>query len=164
MRASEVLAAVRAHHSTAAIVSEVSILDEYGQQTTTRDAPVPTMRRIDALMFDNLIRTAIEIKVDLADVKRETWQKVQPWRRVCHRFVYVVPAGLIDVPPVYGAGLWWVHDDGRIEVKRKAKVSRTPEPLPQRVVQVLAYRAVGKTTIGPGKDDKNLVMEVTGDE
>jgi hypothetical protein len=147
MKAVDVLAAVRAHHSTSAIVAEVTIIDDYGQQTTNSDAPVPTSRRIDALMFDNLIRTAIEIKVDLADVKRETWQKVTPWWRVCHRFVYAVPAGLIEHPPIFGTGLWWVHDDGRIEVKRKARVSRTPEPLPQRVVQVLAYRAVGKSTI-----------------
>lgn len=145
--AKEVLEALRRHHPTAALVGEITVLDEYGQENHRAEAPMPITRRIDALMFDNLIRTAIEIKVDVADVKRETWQKVQPWWRVCHRFVYAVPAGLIDLPPIYGTGLWWVHDDGRVEVKRKARVSRTPEPLPQRVVQVLAYRAVNKTTI-----------------
>lgn len=150
MRASDVLDALREHHSRAALVAEVTILDAYGLDDPDFKAltgEVPRTRRIDALMFDNLIRTAIEIKVDRADVKRETWQKVAPWWRVCHRFVYAVPAGLIDHPPVYGTGLWWVHDDGRVEVKRNARVSKTPEPLPQRVVQTLAYRSVGKSTI-----------------
>jgi len=147
MSACEVLAALRVHHSTAALVSEVTILDAAGMESHSPDTPRPMTRRIDALMFQNLIRTAIEIKVDVADVKRESWQKVQPWWRVCHRFVYAVPAGLIDFPPIHGTGLWWVHEDGRVEVKRKARVSHTPEPLPQRVVQNLAYRSLGKSTI-----------------
>lgn len=136
-----VLAALRKHHSGAAIVPEVTIFDEAGRLLSTPENPVPTIRRIDALMFDSLLRTAIEIKVTVADAKRETWQKVWPWMRVTHRFVYAVPAGLIDLPPVHGCGLWWVHPDSRVEVKRRTKINHAPEPLPQHVVQTLAYRA-----------------------
>lgn len=147
--AADVLAALRAHHKGAAIVPEVTISDEAGRLLSTRENRMPTTRRIDALMFDSLLRTAIEIKVSAADVKRDTWQKVWPWMRVTHRFVYAVPAGLIDAPPVYGCGLWWVHPSGLVEVKRRAKVSHTPEPLPQQVVQTLAYRACGRQSISP---------------
>lgn len=43
--------------------------------------------------------------------------------------------------PVSVAGLWWVHGDGTVEVKKKAQVRRYPEPLPQKVVQAVAWRA-----------------------
>lgn len=145
--AADVLDAIRAHHKGAAIVPEITIADEEGRLASTAENPLPANRRIDALMFDSLLRTAIEIKVSVADAKRDTWQKVWPWMRVTHRFVYAVPAGLIDVPPVYGAGLWWVHPSGMVEVKRRTKVRPTPEPLPQQVVQTLAYRACGRTSI-----------------
>lgn len=152
--AAEVLAALRIHHNTAALVPEVVIQDDYPNWAELPQGHgEPFTRRIDALMFDALERTAIEIKVSKADAARETWQKVQPWRRVCHRFVYAVPAGLIEHPPIYGCGLWWIHEPtaiyplGQVEVKRKATVSKTPEPLPQHVVQALAYRAVGQQII-----------------
>ena len=45
-------------------------------------------------MIDEQIRTAIEIKVDRADAKRETWAKIRPWKRVTHRFLYAVPEPL----------------------------------------------------------------------
>lgn len=150
MNAADVLAALRKHHRDAALVPEVVIHDDY---PTWAELPYghgqPYTRRIDALMFDSLERTAIEIKVSKADAARETWEKVQPWRRVCHRFVYAVPAGLIEHPPVYGCGLWWIHDPtamhphGRVEVRRRVSINKTPEPLPQHVIQALAYRAVG---------------------
>jgi hypothetical protein len=149
LTAGDVLDALRSHHKGAALVPEVVISDEDGRMTSTAENRLPTTRRIDALMFDSLLRTAIEVKVSVADAKRDTWQKVWPWMRVTHRFVYAVPAGLIEHPPVYGCGLWWVHPSGRVEVKRKAKVSHTPEPLPQQVVQALAYRACGRTSISP---------------
>src|SRR5699024_2815974 len=53
-------------------------------------------RRIDALMFDGPQRTAVEIKTNRQDVKRETFSKTAPFKRIAHRFVYAVPAGLID--------------------------------------------------------------------
>jgi len=149
MTAREVLEALLEHHKRAALVPELTISDETARAYATPENPIPTSRRIDALMFQQLERTAIEIKVSVADAKRETWQKVWPWMRVCHRFVYAVPAGLLDAPPVYGAGLWWVHPDGRVEVRRRCKINTTPEPLPQSVVQTLAYRIAGRSTIEP---------------
>ncbi|MFJ3393938.1 hypothetical protein [Leifsonia aquatica] len=147
MKATDIMDALRAHYRKAALVPELTITDESAVQNYF-DLPAEerdkTSRRIDALMFTQLQRTAIEVKVSIADAKRESWAKVRPWTRVTHRFVYAVPAGLIDHPPVYGMGLLWVHDDGRVEVHRKARINPYPEPLPQHVVQTLAYRATGR--------------------
>ncbi|SKM38880.1 Uncharacterised protein [Mycobacteroides abscessus subsp. massiliense] len=154
MNAADVLAALRKHHRDAALVPEVVIHDDHPIWAELPDGHgQPYTRRIDALMFDSLERTAIEIKVSKADAAKETWEKVQPWRRVCHRFVYAVPAGLIEHPPVYGCGLWWIHDPtpmyphGRVEVRRKVSINKTPEQLPQHVIQALAYRAAGVASI-----------------
>lgn len=94
-------------------------------------------------MIDKQIRTAIEIKVDRADAKRETWAKIRPWKRVTHRFLYAVPEGLIDTSPVIDAsiGIVWVRADGTIEWRRKCKINHVPEPLPGIVVERLARRA-----------------------
>lgn len=142
MIASEVLAAIRIAYPQVALVPEVTIYDEIARATERIEGEhMPVTRRIDALMFSTLQRTAIEVKVSKADASRETWEKVRPWMACTHRFVYVVPAELIEHPPVYGAGLWWVHANGRVEVRRKASINHYPEPLPQGVVQNLAYRA-----------------------
>ncbi|MCV7230693.1 hypothetical protein [Mycolicibacterium komossense] len=153
MNAAEVLAALRSHHNTSALIPEVVIQDDYPVWAELENGHgKPYTRRIDALMFDagSNQRTAIEIKVSRSDVQRETWNKVQPWRRVVHRFIYAVPAGLIERPPIYGCGLWWVHDPdppyypcGRVEVRKKAVIQRFPEPLPQHVIRSLAFRAAG---------------------
>lgn len=147
MTAAEVLALVTRHHADAAIVPEVELtVDELHRGTyddTNANGHAHHHRRIDGLMFHQLQRTAIEVKVTRADAARDTYAKVDPWRRITHRFVYAVPAGLIDHPPVYGMGVWWVHPDGRVVVHRKATTNRYPEPLPQHVVQTLAYRATG---------------------
>lgn len=145
--ADDVLEALRRKHNRAALVPEVTISDRWADAGMIDGDPIDHLpiyhRRIDVLMFETRIRTAIEIKVTRADVKRETYRKVWPWRQVVHRFYYAVPAGLIDHPPIGGCGLWWVHADGRIEVRAKAVINHTPEPLPQQVVQALAYRAAG---------------------
>jgi hypothetical protein len=91
-------------------------------------------------MFQTLVRTAIEIKVSEADFNRDTWEKRRAWQRVCHRFVYVVPADLPVLAP-WKCGLWRVGPDGRVVVAQRATVNLSPEPLPQAVVQTLAYRA-----------------------
>lgn len=164
MTAHEVLTLVTRHHNEAAIVPEVTLavdaLHRESYDDTNANGHAHYERRIDALMFHNLQRTAIEVKVSRTDAARDTYAKVDPWRRVTHRFVYAVPAGLIDTPPVYGAGLWWVHPDGRVEVKRKCQTNRYPEPLPQRVVQTLAYRATGGPR-GSAARQEALVAEVT---
>lgn len=158
MTAAEVLALVRRHHSDAAIVPEVQIDIGELHRDLYRDTDGSNhhFRRIDGLMFHSLQRTAIEVKVSREDVKRETYAKTAPWRAVTHRFVYAVPAGLIDPQNMawvgdgmYGCGIWWVHPDGRVEVKRRAITNKHPEPLPQQVIQRLAYRAAGVPLIRP---------------
>lgn len=105
----------------------------------------PLKRRIDALMFSpDGMRTAIEIKVDVADAQRESWAKIRPWMMVVHRYVYAVPAGLIDRPPVGAdqrSGLVWVYPDGRVEWKKKCKINHSPEALPQLTMFNMAWRA-----------------------
>lgn len=146
-----ILAAIRAKYSDAAIVPELTIEDFDLPDT---EAPVENLyhhggprpeghsysRRIDALMWESLVRTAIEIKISKADFNRDTYWKRRMWQRHCHRFVYAVPHDL-DVMSPHGCGLWLVHPNGRIEVRKKATISKTPDPLPQTVVQRLAYRA-----------------------
>ena len=89
-------------------------------------------------------RTAIEVKADAPDAGRESWAKIRPWMMVARRFVYAVPAGLIDRPPVGAdqrSGLAWVHNGGRVEWKRKRKINHSPEALPQLTMFNLAWRA-----------------------
>jgi len=145
------LDAIRANHARAAVVPEVTIEDydlpDTGMVTDSMFMPGAAApeghkynRRIDALMFQSLIRTAIEIKVTKADFNRDTYWKRRAWQQVTHRFVYVVPAEL-DVMAPHGCGLWKVDERGAITVVKKAILNKSPEPLPQTVVQRLAYRA-----------------------
>lgn len=143
MDAAFILDAIRRKHPDAAIVAEVVMSDpayDAGGGKVT-DEKVTPVRRIDALMFQSLVRTAIEIKTSTADFRRDTWAKRRPWFNVTHRFIYVVPARLGLMPP-HNCGMWWVHEDGSITIAKKAKVNPAPEPLPQQVVQSLAYRAM----------------------
>lgn len=146
LTANDVLAAIRRHHSSCAVVPEISINDLYSKEQPEGRREV-YLRRIDALMFDSGQRTAIEIKVDRHDLlHNETWYKTAPWREVTHRFVYAVPAGLADFHEIdthWYCGLWWIHPDGKLEVRRKARINKYPEPLPNAVIQRLAYRAAG---------------------
>lgn len=144
MNAGDILDALRKAWPTAAIVPELTISDEH--ELANLYAPEghdSLRRRIDALMIDKQIRTAIEIKVSRADAGRETWAKIRPWKRVTHRFLYAVPAGLIETSPVIDAsiGVVWVHADGSIEWRRKCKINHVPEPLPGLVVENIAHRA-----------------------
>ena len=140
MTVDEIFKALEAHFDKAAIVRELTIDDEAELSRVDGDRG-PWRRRCDALMFNGMERTVFEIKISAEDAKRESWRKIRPWERVVHRYVYVVPAGLISVPPVSGCGLIWVHDDGKIEWKRKCSVNRFPEPLPQKVIVNIAFRA-----------------------
>lgn len=142
MDAAFILDAIRRKYPDAAIVPEVVMDDpayDAGGNKVSENTVTP-QRRIDALMFQSLVRTGIEIKTSVADFRRDTWEKRRPWFNVVHRFVYVVPAYL-NVTAPHNCGLWWVHPDGSIAVAKKAKVSHTPENLPQQVIQGLAYRA-----------------------
>lgn len=154
MDADFILDAISRKYPAAAIVPELSIEDQLpfdtGEPTDKMFMPlqptpeeVASLRRIDALMFQTLERTAIEIKVTRDDFYRDTYWKRRAWQEVTHRFVYAVPYDLPVTSP-HGCGLWHVHDDGNITVAKKAIINRTPEGLPQRVIQRLAYRASRK--------------------
>lgn len=106
MNAEDILNALRHHYPTAAFVPELTINDEQSLADYYEQGEHEAFtRRIDALMFDKRIRTAIEIKVDRADVKRESLAKVRAWRQVTHRFFYATPAGLIDSPPIMSGSI-----------------------------------------------------------
>ena len=149
--ARRLLEAVRAKYPEAAIVPELTIEDfdlpDTGEPTThlgmsgmERPDGHRYNRRIDALMFQSLLRTAIEVKISREDFLRDTYWKRRAWQAVTHRFVYVVPEGL-DVMSPHGCGLWTVDESGQITVVKRAIISRTPDPLPQAVIQRIAYRA-----------------------
>jgi hypothetical protein len=150
VNASDVLAAIRAANPGQAIVHEVVIHDSLWSE---RDGLSKPIRRIDALMFHSLQRTAIEIKVSKADLIRDTYRKRAPWAAVTHRFIYAMPLELFESITnwgqlytdtgfdIYGCGVWTVDEAGRVKTARKAIVNHHPEPLPQQVVQSLAYRA-----------------------
>jgi len=153
MNAADIIAAIRSKYPTAALVPELTIEDydlpDTGAPTEAMYMPAGARpeghkysRRIDALMFESLIRTAVEVKVTKADFNRDHYWKRRAWQRVTHRFIYAVPAGL-DVVAPHGCGQWAIDDAGRITVVKKAIVNRVPEPLPQTVIQRLAYRAGG---------------------
>ena len=147
MSAGDVLDALEKAWKESALVRERTITDtrELYRELEKGEKHGPLKRRIDALMFSpDGMRTAIEVKVDVADAGRESWAKIRPWMMVAHRFVYAVPAGLIDRPPVGAdqrSGLVWVYPDGRVEWKRKCKINHSPEALPQLTVFNLAWRA-----------------------
>lgn len=148
-----ILSAIRAKYPTAAVVPEITI-EDYDLPDSGREVEHVFMRgqaapeghkysrRIDALMFESLMRTAVEIKVTRADFMRDTYWKRRAWQNVTHRFIYVVPHDL-DVMSPHGCGLWRVGPQGQITVAKKAIVNKTPDTLPQTVVQRLAYRAAG---------------------
>lgn len=147
MSANDILAAIRRKYPTNAIVPELTIRAFDAWEATEAGAKPVFERRIDALMFESLERTAIEIKVSRADFKREHSGKWGPWARVSHRFVYAVPEGLVTPAEVWSlarmstAGLWYVKDSGQITVAKRCTINKHPEPLPNHVIQTLAYRA-----------------------
>lgn len=147
-----ILKAIHKKYPRAAIVPEVTIddydlpdSDKVARTHNKSYAEIPEghkfNRRIDALMFESLVRTAFEIKVTKEDFKRDTYWKRRAWQNVTHRFIYVVPDTL-DVVAPHGCGLWKVNRYGKIEVVKKATVNKTPDHLPQTVIQRLAYRAM----------------------
>ena len=152
MNSAFILESIKAKYPSAAVVPELTVDVPEWHDTRNNGGDNTSMkpfRRIDALMIESLQRTAIEIKISAQDWKRETVSKYGPWARITHRFIYAVPAGLeppnnLIIMGAYNAGIWWVHENGRIEVKRKAKIQQNPAPLPNMVIQRLAYRAAGK--------------------
>lgn len=164
MDAAFILEAIRSAYSSTAIVPELTIEDidlpDSGAETEHMfmpGRPAPDghkySRRIDALMFDSLVRTAIEIKVSRADFMRDTYWKRRAWQKVTHRFIYAVPHDL-DVMSPHGCGLWKVDESGHITVVKKAILSKVPDPLPQAVVQRIAYRASRTAMVPVGEGER----------
>jgi hypothetical protein len=114
-------------------------LDVDSMPDTTNYIPgqTPTIRRIDALMVGAMDAhgeypaTAVEVKISRADFKRDTEEKRRAWKSVTHRFVYLVPEGLISVDEVpEGCGLWyWVKTPygARIDIAKRAEVRHGPD-------------------------------------
>jgi hypothetical protein len=100
-----------------------------------------TQRRIDALIFESKMLTAVEVKVSRADFFRDTDAKRGAWFRHTHRFVYLVPKGLVKMEEVPdGCGLW-EYEAGQITVTKKSKINKTPLPFPFSMTKYFAWRA-----------------------
>ncbi len=162
MTAAAILDAIEVKHGRCALIRELMVNDQ--ELIAVRDhcrvtgdySDYPNdcvwARRIDGLLLDGSgTRTAIEVKISRADFARETDAKRDPWRRVTNRFVYVTPAGLLhrsEVPS--GCGLWEVDDAGRVHVRVRARINKSPSPVPHQVLVALAYRLIRSQTInGP---------------
>jgi hypothetical protein len=154
LNAAEILDAVARKHSDCALIREVLVTDPEADRFAAADAWSaagrpgrmprfePTARRIDGLLFDGgQSRTALEVKISRSDYLRETDAKRRMWRAITNRFVYVTPTGLLraeEIPD--GCGLWEVDDNGRVSIVRRARVNKSPEPIPHQVLVAIAYR------------------------
>jgi hypothetical protein len=166
----ELLAALRVKFPKAAVLSEVTMEDEeeaermrtahaarskyyarkFKRRGQTVDAELPEdydpysaviIRRIDALIFDGKVRTAVEIKISRADFFRETDAKRYAWRKHTHRFVYLTPKGLVKPEEVAeGCGLW-EYDGTTVTVVKKATVNKEAVDLPVSMTKYFAWRA-----------------------
>lgn len=164
------LAALRAKYYDAAILAEVTMDDEqelarvrtaqalrsprlrkkFDAEGLSYDEILPvgymaktaiTRRRIDALMFESKVRTAVEIKISRADFFRDTEAKRAAWLKHTHRFVYLVPKGLVkpeEVPA--GCGLW-EYEFGTITATKRAKVNKEAHDFPFSMTKYFAWRA-----------------------
>lgn len=119
-------------------------------QTYDETLPIPEgydsqnvvlVRRIDALIFETVQKTAVEIKISRSDFFRDTLEKRAPWMRHTHRFIYLTPKGLVKAEEVPdGCGLW-EYENGQITITKKAKVNKNVIDFPQSMVKYFAWRA-----------------------
>ena len=100
----------------------------------------PPVRRIDALMRETAGYTAIEIKVTRADFKRDTDEKRRAWQAHTRRFIYVTPAGLVNVSEVPANCGLWEFDGSRLRVVKKATINKEPLAMPRSVFDTMLYR------------------------
>lgn len=167
MKAADVLDAVRRSNQGYPLLEELVItdwdavagyrqaLDEATEQAkitgdwnacaaTTQGAhAIPQTRRIDGLLVGpNGQRTAIEVKVTRSDYQRESHEKRRAWQAITHRFVYVVPAGLITAEEVpAGIGLWYATEAGVVSAK-PCRINKSPNDPPIQLFNALCYRAM----------------------
>jgi len=100
------------------------------------------VRRIDALIFDWKIRTAVEIKISRSDFFRDTEAKRAPWMRHTHKFVYLTPKGLVKPEEVAkGCGLWEYQEDGKIVSVKNASTNKEVQDFPPSMTKYFAWRA-----------------------
>ncbi|KQO98892.1 MmcB family DNA repair protein [Leifsonia sp. Leaf264] len=183
--AKDVLTAVRRKHRKDAVIREVVVDDPFhlvilnrwrletnparweGKIHPSEVAPSipdgwtpqdsPPKRRIDALIVESGMLTAVEIKISRADFKRDVEAKRRAWKLFTNRFVYATPKGLLqphEIPE--GCGLWEFDADAvnprsvkshGITVTKKAIVNHHPAALPGQVFVALAYRVSKYETI-----------------
>lgn len=128
-----------------AVLREVSIDDlaplagKAPTRRNRRQAPEPTVRRIDFLLMRTGRRStplheriALEVKISRADFRRDTDEKRAAWFTVADRFAYVAPMGMIqpsELPP--GCGLLEYDAEalfGNNRLKWKVVAPRKQEP------------------------------------
>ena len=166
----QLIEALRRKYPQLPILSEVTMEDEkeahrnrtaqaqrsvyykraYDKRGLSYDAELPegydvtksvTFRRIDALMWDSQQKTAVEVKISRADFFRDTDAKRDAWKRHTHRFVYLVPKGLIKLEELpLGCGLW-EYENGSITVTKKAIINKEVQDFPESMVRYFAWRA-----------------------
>lgn len=164
MNSKELLSVVQAKYPMCALVRELTLADEYMRQewinslspdaqrwykqsSTTFDTDPDFKlengkftRRIDGLMLHQQKWTALEVKVSRADFFRDTYEKRKVWMDHTHRFIYLTPPSLItldEVPPKCG---WWVVENGRLRIMKRATVNKTPQPLPESFLRTVFFR------------------------
>jgi len=164
------LTALRAKLPKAAVLSEVTMVDEeeaarvrtsqartslhfrryFDRKGLTYDAILPDgynhksavfIRRIDALVFDGDKRTAIEIKISRSDFFRDTPEKRFAWMKHTHRFIYLAPKGLVKLEEVPdGCGLW-EYENGVITSVKNARGNKAVQEFPASMYKYFAWRA-----------------------
>lgn len=161
-----IVKALRHKHPNGALVSELTIYDDYAAQIYYHSLPDDTKqyyahridtdftedasfdpnkmkftRRIDALLLYNQKWTAFEIKTSRADFKRDTYEKRRAWMKHTDRFIYVTPVGLItkeEVPD--GCGWWEVNEYGKIRVSKRAVCNKDRTEFPESLVRTIFWR------------------------
>ena len=141
------------HYVTnAATVRHASVGETFAHMQKRAGRAKHSVRRIDALIIKRNAAgedtfTAVEIKVSLADLRKEllTPEKTNAWAQYVHSFYFFVPpelesVALAEIPKQYGVmGLRY----RRARVLRRAKKNPSPKPLPLDTWRRLAG-ALGK--------------------
>lgn len=163
--ATDMILAVRRKYPNAALVTELTLDDDYARQAyfaslpasarayygamvdpdfdgdATSQVPQVFYRRIDGLLLHNQAWSALEVKISRADFRRDTHEKRRAWMKHTHRFIYVTPQGLLtreEIPE--GCGWWEVTNTGRVIVSKRARVNRERTEFPDSLVRTMFWR------------------------